>query len=248
MADEIGSELQEGAPRVPDKMIDYTRSALSVYTALLQADRSIHEGELRTVTQEILDQHLGDLDLLKKLLVQLKKGGFSLVINRPDKQLERPHQLRRTFVVRYTNEGPNLPSDPNNPQNQISLSLNLPGYDPEALRETYYSAGLKSKWEIDRKVLNVENADEIININTIGVYQDASNFRPIVLPRGGISFRIRKEDVQAKAHGFIHLATIPHFVPLNKGLPLAEFREMRSFLLEASRFKASQLPIGSGGK
>lgn len=246
MADETGSEAQAESPQFPEKMIAYARNAVSAYTSLLQADKRVHEGELRTITEDILTQHLNDLELLKKLLGKLGKGGFSLALGRSDKQLDRPHQLRRTFTVRYTNEGSDLPTDPNNPQNQISFNFNIPGYDPEGLRETYYSAGLRSQWEIDKKVLNVENADEIININTIGIYQDPTSFRPIVLPRGGVSFRARKEDTQARVHGFIHLATTPHFVPLNKGIPLEEFRGIRSFILNASGFKGDVPSISSG--
>lgn len=233
----------------PEKLVVYTRNALTLYEALLRSGSDEATlVDLGVESREELDTHLADLSALKTILGKVKRGErFIQVVEQPDKQLDRPHQLRRSFAARFILEGEPLvlPEDPNNPQLQLCFNVNIAGYDPDTLKETYYALGLRQQFDMDKKTALVETAEQIVNINTVRVYRDTSSRKVVVMPRGGISFRMKKDENRAKVMGFLHVGLVPHYTTLSRTIPSEDFREMQSYIMETSGFKP-QPPALSG--
>lgn len=257
---EIGAERKILKP--PEKAITLTRKAITLYQGILKSDsETVRLASLGVDSRQLLDVHLYYLSILRKLLGEIGKGQeFVQVVEqggklggKPIEREDVPEESRRTFTARFAKEGENISSDPNNPQVQISLHTSIPLYDPESLKESYRAAGLRAKFEHDLERIFRESVEEIVYINTVGVYKNPHvgslviGHQPglIMSPQGGISYRLRKGEDRARVLGFIYAGAIPHTRPLSASIPVSDFREIQSYVMEASGFKPqSSISVG----
>lgn len=209
-----GPITPEAEARKPAEVIlDHVQSIIKPYRRVLESDAEAMElerRELGKIAQERLKQQQKELDILVDKLGEFLKNpsAFEMVVQNR-KTLEDRNGERQTFTVRFKPKGEKIPHGDENPQNQLSLHVNMQGN--ERAVDAIYALGVKG--QEPQKVLERffrESRDQEVSINTVGVYIDRITERIQIIPQAGVRFSHKKGEKFARGGGVVFVGTQPH--------------------------------------
>jgi len=238
----------EKTPKTPlERIYGYTAAAIGPYKGVLTSDAQDERvSDLGTKAKDLLTVHLDQLDALRKLLREfiVHRDGFKQYV-RQVKLLDERIVERETFTARF---GPKerLPVGSDNPQIQLSLHGNISANDPETIAEALYSLGMSGSPDKTIAKLFRQSTEQMVELNTVGVYIDPQTETNKVIPRAGISFRWKNGEDRARVGGIVFIGHQIHSMELLKSIPLPEFSQMQRTVMDLSGYKpkVQRLEVG----
>jgi len=238
-----GERPVETRTTLPEVLGVYVLPNVELYKRLLEQEavNEARNADLGASTQARLAAFQAELDALAKISEDaIAQKPFTPVVQ-THKVLDgtTPHE---TFTLRIAPKDEKLPLGGDRPQNQLGFHVNVAAGGEEHI-DVLRALSLKGR--DPHRVLDAyfkQTTEQLVIVNTVGVYIDDMTRGIRINPQAGIAFRWRSGEDSAKVNGLVYVGDNPHFMELPGEMPRPKFAAFQN-MIASSVGKTRQSPI-----